>query len=158
VNIPASKLPGPSVALLRSIGGIVIVVCAIGFWQRRSSPTVAELYLLSFALIVLAYPWFDTRLWLPVIPLLIIYFLLGMQKIASPVLRPLLWAHCMIFSLLGILALGYSTRLTFAGTRFADLYGDHRLSSAYKVALGKPTGTRDAVDPDALYLLKRYHD
>ena len=157
VNIPASKLPGPSAALLRGIGAMAIAVCAIGFWQRCSCLTAVELYLLGFALIVFVYPWFDTRLWLPVIPFLMIYFLLGAKQIASPaVFRLLLWGHGLGFALLGILALGYSTRLTFAGARFADLYGDGRLRPAYQIALGKPAGP-GAVDADALYLLKRYH-
>jgi hypothetical protein len=111
----ASSRPLVGKKLLRGIGLLAIAVCTIGFWQRRSFLTVVELYLLGFALIVFAYPWFDTRLWLPVIPFLMIYFLLGARQIASPrLLRPLLWGHSVGFALLGILALGYSSRLTLA--------------------------------------------
>jgi hypothetical protein len=158
VNIPASKLPGPFVVVLRSIGVLAIGLCAIGSCQRRSSVTAVEVYLLVFALLVFAYPWFDTRLWLPVIPLLMFYVLLGLKRITGPLLvRPLVWGYCVVFALFGVLALGYSTRLTFAGTKFADLYGDGRLRSTYKIALGEPTGNPGAVDADALYLLRRYH-
>jgi hypothetical protein len=56
-----------------------------------------------------------------------------------------------------MVALGYSTRLTFAGSRFPELYGDGTLRATYRTALlGESPKNADDVSPDALYLLRRY--
>jgi len=79
---------------------------------------------------VLAYPWFGTRLWLPLIPLLMNYFYTGLSRTFTPqIIKPLIWGHCLSFAILGLLAFAYSTRLTFAGQNFSELYGDGRHSS-----------------------------
>jgi hypothetical protein len=57
----------------------------------------------------------------------------------------------------GLLALGFSTRLTFAGPRFPDIYGDGNFHDAYRIVLrGEKPNNGDDVNQDALYLLRRY--
>jgi len=59
--------------------------------------------------------------------------------------------------MLGLLALGFSTRLTFAGARFPDIYGDGNFRDAYRIMLrGETPKNGDDVNQDALYLLRSY--
>lgn len=156
-NVPASKLPAGFANALRGIGAVAMMIFAVGLWDRRSRLGGAEVYVVGFTFVVIAYPWFDTRLWLPLLPLLMNYFYVGLKRLSSPsILTPAVWGHCSVFCLFGFLALAYSTRLTFSGSRFPELYGDGRLQSAYIVAAGgRPADYKD-VDTDAVYLLRRY--
>jgi hypothetical protein len=158
VNAPASKLPGALALPLRIVGSLAILLCAIGIWQKRKKVDALVWYLLGYAGIVLAYPWCDARLWLPVLPLLMAYVLIGLRRIAPPSLvRPVILAYCALFCLLGVVALAYSTRLTFAGARFPDLYGDGRLRTTYRAAFwGEAPNNASDINQDALYLLRRY--
>ena len=158
VNAPVSKLPRGLVLPVRGLGLVALLICAAGLWGRKKLDAVAG-YVLGFSCMVLAYPWFDTRLWLPLVPLLMNYVLIGWKRLVNPrILQPIIVAHCAVFLLLGVVAMGYSTRLTFAGPkRFPDLYGDGRLTMAYRVALqGEEIANPSDVDPDAIYLLRRY--
>jgi len=157
-NAPASKLPRMLGLPLRIFGALAIVVCAVGIWTRRSRPDSLMLYVLALASIVLAYPWADTRLWLPVLPFLMAYVLTGLRRLTPrETLRPLLVAYGFIFCVLGIAALVFSTRLTYAGARFPDIYGDGNLRDAYRIALrGETVENNNPIHKDALYLLRRY--
>jgi hypothetical protein len=158
VNTPVSKLPGVLELPVRIVGFFTIWLCAIGIWQKRKNLDALVLYSLAYACIVLAYPWCDTRLWLPVFPLLIGYVLIGLRRMVPPsLLQPVILAYCALFCLLGVAALAYSTRLTFAGSRFPDLYGDGRLGATYRTAFrGETPNNANDINQDALYLLRRY--
>ena len=59
--------------------------------------------------------------------------------------------------MLGLLAMGFSTRLTFAGARVPDIYGHSSFRDAYRMVLrGETPKNGDDVNQDALYLLRRY--
>ena len=158
VNAPVSKLPGGLELPVRIAGFLALLLAAIGIWEKRRTLDASVWYVAGFAAIVFAYPWFDTRLWVPVLPLLMGYVLMGARRLAPPrLMRPAIVAYCSVFCLLGIVALGYSTRLTFAGQRFPDLYGDGTLRATYRNAfLGESPKNAHDVDRDSLYLLRRY--
>ena len=157
-NAPASKLPRALGLPLRIFGVLAILACAVGIWTKRCRLDSLMVYVLASASIVLAYPWADTRLWLPVLPFLMAYVLTGLRRMISPgALRPLLAAYCFIFCALGVVALGFSTRLTYSGARFPDIYGDGNLRDAYRIALrGETRENNNPIHKDALYLLRRY--
>lgn len=67
VNAPVSKLPGGLKLPLRIAGFCTLVLAATGIWEKRRKLDAPVWYVLGFASIVLAYPWFDARLWLPVL-------------------------------------------------------------------------------------------
>jgi hypothetical protein len=158
VNAPVSKLPAGLELPVRIAGFFALLLAVIGIWEKRRALDASIWYVAGFASIVIAYPWFDTRLWIPVLPLLMGYVLIGVRRrIPSRLLRPAIVAYCVFFCLLGIVALGYSTRLTFAGSQFPDLYGDGTLRATYRKAfLGESPRNADDISPDALYLLRRY--
>ncbi len=152
------KLPAFLGFPIRIIGAVAILLACIGFWAKRLRPDGVMLYVVAAAAIVFAYPWFDTRLWLPFIPFLMGYVLLGIRSLTRfRAARSVAIAYCSVFSLLGILALAYTTRITFAGLRFPELYGDGNLRATYRLALrGEIPANSGDVQADALYLLNRY--
>lgn len=159
LNAPTSKLPRGLAFPVRILGLLTLLLFSFGIWQKaKKNFDSLDWYVLGYACIVLAYPWYDARLWLPLIPLLMGYILLGLKRLLpfrTP--RPIVLAYCSLYCLLGVGALGYSTRLTFAGHRFPDLYGDGRLADTYRVALlGERPRNAEDVSADALYLLRRY--
>lgn len=154
-NAPASRLPEAVVAPIRVVGALALGVFLLGLWTRRFNLDSLLLYVIGFACIVFAYPWFDTRLWLPLLPFVFAYAFLGLKRVLSTrVLHTLLSTYCCVYCLLGVVALVYSTRITYSGSRFPDVYGDGRLRGTYKVAFQGEK--RPDVDADALDLLRRY--
>lgn len=158
INVPISRLPAFAPLPVRILGALAIFTCGMGIWLRRRSLDGLMLYVLGYAAIVFAYPWFDTRLWLPVIPFLMAYAWIGAKRlIPVKICRISALVYCSFFCLLGIIALAYSTRLTFAGSRFPELFGDGRLRATYQYALrGKVPADPEEINQDALYLLRRY--
>lgn len=158
VNAPLSKLP-PVLQVPVEIAGLVaLMLWAVGLWEKRSRFTALDCYVLVFACILLAWPWSDARFWLPLLPVLIGYVLIGAERLVpSRLLRSAIMVYCSLFCLLGLIALGYSTRLTFAGRNFPDLYGDGTLRATYRlVFLGVSPKRSEDVNQDAVYLLRRY--
>ncbi len=158
INAPVSKLPGRLELPVRIAGFLAILLAATGIWEKRRTLDAPVWYVAGYASIVFAYPWFDTRLWLPVLPLLMGYVLVGAKRVTPlRLLRPAIFVYCFLFCLLGIIALGYSTRVTFAASQFPDLYGDGTLRATYRTALlGESPKNASDVDQDSLYLLRRY--
>jgi hypothetical protein len=157
LNAPTSKLPQFLKPPLQVVGMIAILAAALGIWVKGTRVDSLMLYVIGFAAIVFAYPWLDTRLWLPVLPFLMAYVLRGLQAIVPNRLRRVSIVYCSGYCLLGILALAYSTRITFAGSRFPDLFGDENARATYRLAMRGEQPARPAeVDADFLYLLCRY--
>jgi hypothetical protein len=158
VNAPSAKLPGGLGVPIQIAGFIVLLLWLTGLWEKRRNLDASLWYGVAYAAIVLAWPWSDARFWLPVLPLLMGYVLVGSQRVLpARLLRPAMVAYCSLFCLLGVIALGYSTRLTFAGKKFPDLYGDGTLRATYRLAfLGEPPKKAEEISPDAFYLLHRY--
>ena len=86
------------------------------------------------------------------------FLFVGLQALVPPsTLKPIALVYAVCFSLLGVAALAYSTRLTFAGDRFPDLYGDGKLRATYRLAwFDEAPRSGTTIDPDALYLLRRF--
>ena len=158
VNAPNSKLPGLLALPLRVVGGLAIILFVVGLWQKSRRPDSVLFYVIGSAAIVFAYPWFDTRLWLPVLPFLMGYVWTGLSRVFPPqALRLAAPAYCVLYAVLGVAAMGYSTRLTFAGPQFPELFGDGNFRATYRLALrGETPPDPKQIDPDALYLLRRY--
>lgn len=136
INIPASKAPSIARWLLPWLGVFGFFVVLAGYVQRRKSPSAVDVYFGATLLILFAWPYNDARFWIPVIPLLIAYATLALRPAAKwKLAKVLVGSYLTVFVLTGVAALAYSTRITFAGSRFPDLYGDGTLRSAYCAAL-----------------------
>jgi len=158
LNLTIAKIPPLFWPVLRIVGVLPLLLWATGIWLRRGKLDSVVWYMIAFSCLVLPYPWCDSRLWLPVLPLLMGYAALGViHYVPAGRIRAITVSYCAVYCLMGVLALGYTTRITLAGRRFPDLYGDGRLAATYRLALfGVAPKNANDIDQDALYLLRRY--
>jgi hypothetical protein len=157
-NVPRSKLPGMLPAVVTGLGFLWIVFTALGVAATKNKTWVVENYVLVYFVVLCGTPWQDTRYLLPLTPLLLAYaYAVAKKHSHGDWGKAALAAYVMCFSLLGLGALVYSTRISLAGDRFPELYGDGRLRSTYRVAFGAASPSDgDRLNKDALELLYRY--
>ena len=154
-NLPNSKIPAFLRPVAIPLGVIVVLLVARGLWLRRRSIACMEIALLAYAGIIFIWPYEDTRFWLMVLPLLVGYVALSATEITRLRYFGLtIPAACMWFAATGVLALAYSTRISWAGDRFPEFYGDGTLKPSYRAAMyGDRTGV---VNDEVVSLIKRY--
>jgi len=67
LNIPKAKLPGALTALVPFAGCAALLVSLWGCWLRRRNFRAADVYLAAYGLILLLWPYYNARFWLPVL-------------------------------------------------------------------------------------------
>jgi hypothetical protein len=172
INVSLSKLPrivhgivprmGIILLLLMLFGLVLLSLILGGLFRtvrKRKKIGPAELFLVSYMVVLFAWPYADARLWLPVIPLLVGYSDASIKwaiKLGLP--KALIAVYISAFVILGVGSIGYSTRITFAGSKFPDLYVDGALRPIYCAAFQTCSGTVDKgeVNPEILHLLQTY--
>jgi hypothetical protein len=155
VNVPYSKAPPTLKAAFTLFGMLLAALVLRGIWLRRRALGVLEVAFLAYGGMIFLWPWQDPRFWLPVVPLIAGFVALGMIDAASHrCLRFVGFAACAWFVSAGLVAMAYSTRITWAGKRFPDLYGDGTLTPSYRAAFDGRANV--AVNNEAVVLLKRY--
>jgi hypothetical protein len=156
VNFPMSKMPAYLHLLIPCIGALLLLLTLGGLVVKRREAGPTELFLLGYMGILFAWPFYDVRFWLPVVPLLFAYSALSVKTIKLP--RLVIAIYCCSFAALGLLAIAYSTRITFAGSKFPDRYGDGSLRATYCEAFQScgDDGNSMIVDPKALRLLREF--
>jgi hypothetical protein len=163
VNIPRNKLPFPLAFAhgIYSASGLILAgVLAYTIWLRRADLQSIDIYMVSYLAVLAFWPHFDSRFWLPVIPLLAAYFgflVCRFDRVFSKfsALRILIVLYLCWLSLTGLTALAYSTRISLAGSEFPALYGKGDFLQTYLAAFGKVHDPA-SVNQDALNLLKIY--
>lgn len=92
--------------------------------QLRIPRSPASIYLITFLLLLFLWPYNASRLWLPIVPLLI-----GYAERASLKFEPgrkwlrFVKVYRAWFVFTGLLALAYTTRITLSGPDFSNVYG-----------------------------------
>jgi hypothetical protein len=155
-NFPTSKLPTKLHFMVPWMGLLLLVIVLLGLATKRKKIGPTEVFMVCYMGILFAWPTFDARYWLPVIPLLISYTVLAVRSLGFP--RFLITAYCIAYATLGFGVIAYSSRITFAGCKFADRYGDGNLRATYCAAL-RPCGDcgdANKVDAKVLRLLREY--
>jgi hypothetical protein len=140
-------------------GLVLTLLLLAGIYSRRNGLTPVEVFFVTYCACLAVWPFPDVRFWLPLLPLLFAYALLGSRQLrwhreSSP--RPAL--YFVYFLLAGLAALAYSTRISLAGPRFPELYGNGSLRATYCADLGGCPPEVDAkqVDFKVLHLLKTF--
>jgi hypothetical protein len=138
------------------MGLLLLVVVLLGLATKRKKIGPTEVFLGCYMGILFAWPCYDARYWLPVIPLLIAYTVLAVKSLRFP--KAVIAIYCIAYATLGFGVIAYSSRITFAGCKFADRYGDGTLRATYCAAL-RPCGDcgdSNKVDAKVLRLLREY--
>lgn len=160
LNIPIGRF-----AAVKSVswimGLIVLVLLLLGLYRRRRSLATTDVYLLSCLGGLLLTPWAGGagRYLIPVVSI-VIAALIG--EFQSRWAR-LGWARMGVYGIgalyvaMGVVAMGYSTWLTFSGPKFPERYGDGNLTATYRLfLLGRPPAAGEELNPEALKVLRRY--
>ena len=157
LNLPASRLPEMVRIVVPGVGLILFLVAGRGFLKKSTHIGTVEVFFISYAGILAAWPFVDARFWLAVIPLVIGYVTIALRAaFARMSVRIAVASYCVVFVLLGMAALAYSTRITFAGPRFPLLYGDGTMRASYCFAYQWCTDRDGNVDPKVVRLLLSY--
>jgi hypothetical protein len=154
-NFPISMTPTKLLVIVPWAGVVLFLVTLFGFATKRRAIGPTEVFLVCYMAILFAWPFRDPRFWLPVVPLLIGYSVLAVSNPRFP--NGVVTIYGIIFAAFGFFAIGYSTRISFAGSRFPDRYLDGRMRSTYCAAMQSCDGAdSNKVDAKALRLLREY--
>ena len=159
INVPMSKVPPMIRGFVPWVGFLLLILILLGLAAKRKNLSSTHVFLCSYIGVLFLWPFHDARFWLPVVPLLTAYSVLSLRNIVwSKFPKAFLLIYCSLFVLAGVISLGYSTRISFAGSRFPDRYGDGSLRSTYCVAFQSCGNSIDTskVQPKILHLLRVY--
>lgn len=160
VNAPRSRLPRSLWVALPVIGTAGLVLTLLGIWRRRRKLGVLELYFLSYLLMLVAWPASDSRLWLPVIPMMMAWVTTALQTDSpSRAARNGLLLYLSWFCASGGAAMYYSSYQSFSGDAFPDRYGmGGALTPTYRLAFDRAQSVDGEQDIDslALRMLRRF--
>jgi hypothetical protein len=159
LNAPVAKMPASLRPVLLATGALGALLVGAGAWVRRGKWNVIDVYMIGYTAILLVWPYFDARFWLPVFPLLAAYLALALKRIAGRQLRPFVWGYLAAYCLTGLLALYYSSRISLAGERFGEVYAGGAYREAYRswfTSLPLRPDTSSSDDRDLVQLLERF--
>jgi len=156
VNFPANRMPVAVQGVVPWLGVPLFLLLVAGLAARRKSVSSTDVFLVCYAIILFAWPYYDARFWWPVIPLLVAYSLLAVQRFKIP--PAVVAAYCVWFAILGFGVIAYSTRITFSGCGFPDRYGSGDLAPTYRAAFEwcREDAEPGKVNPRVLRLLREY--
>ena len=155
-NVPLTKMPARLQIIVPWMGFFLFLLVLSGLATKRREIGSTEIFLVCYMGILFVWPYYDARFWLPVIPLVGAYSVLAVKTLNFP--KVAVAMYCIVFATLGFCAIAYSTRISFAGSKFPDKYGDGYLRPTYCAAFHS---CRDGSDPNkvnakALRLLREY--
>jgi hypothetical protein len=162
-NMPSSKVMG---YLPGAAGATVFVVLGIGlfawlmyntFATHSRIPFYIKMYLLFYSIIILNWPYYDPRFWVPVLPLLVVVILQTPFN-SKPWLKGVSRLYLAGYLALGVFAAGYSLYIGLDKERFARKQANGVYRNEYETEFfGKPlSDTATHVDPEVLNILKKY--
>jgi hypothetical protein len=163
LNMPASKLIG---YIPGGLGPVVFVTLGVGFlvWVlynlfSKSSriPFFIRMYLLFYIIIIMNWPYYDPRFWVPVLPLMVIVILQTPWN-QKPWLKVLSRIYLAVYLLLGLMAAAYSLYNGLDKERFAKTQAKGVYRNEYEIKFfGKAqTDTAIYIDPEVMNILKKY--
>ena len=155
-NFPMTKMPAKLHVMVPWMGLLLFLLTLFGLATKRRKISPSEVFLVCYMGILFVWPYYDARFWLPVIPLLIAYSVLAVKSLRFS--KAVITIYCITFATLGFGAIAYSTRISFAGSKFPDRYGDGSLRPTYCAAFDscRDGGDPNKVDAKALRLLREY--
>lgn len=109
--------------IVQAIGVVVIILFIIQF-KRMQFGGAVRVYLLTYLLMLFAWPYYDPRLWMPILPLLVLWVVSSVHALPKGAGRRLMVAGALpVYIAFGLAALAYTTRISWSGERFRSVYG-----------------------------------
>lgn len=156
LNIPSSKAPAKvGRILVPAVGVVILGLTTAGLMRRRREIGPVDIFCLSYAAILFVWPYYDARFWIAVLPFVMTYVTLSLENRLHGVWKALAVGYKIGFAAAGVLALLYSTTLTFSGARFGERYAGGTMRTSYCVAFST-CASADKNDQKVAALLRSY--
>ena len=155
----AGFLPGTLGVWLFIIAGIA-GVCGflyICFIRKNDIPFIVKIYLLFYVLLMFNWPFADPRFWVPIIPLIAV--VISQTSFSqNPAIKYISRLYLFIYSVLGIISLGYFTYTSFNKKEFSKTQAKGAYRNEYEMHFfGKTlSDTTTYVDASLVEFLNRY--
>ena len=162
VNIPFHALPEFAQHLVPWAGALSLTAVIGGLFLKRKTLGPTDAFVIGYLVILFAWPLYDPRLWLPLIPLLISYCTLAIARVVARYHRApgkLVAVYLMFYAVMGIEWLASSTMITFSRSAFLTMYVPaNEYGPTYCAVLGTCKDGFDprAVDQNVVHLLHLY--
>jgi hypothetical protein len=156
INFPVYRMPPAFQRVVPWIGFLLLLLLLVGLATRRGKFSPTDVFIVCYAIILAAWPYYDARFWWPIIPFLIAYSLSAVRRLKIPAI--VVGIYCVWFVILGFGAIAYSTRISFSGCDFPQRYGAGDLTTTYRAAFDqcRNGGSSDQVNVRVLRLLREY--
>jgi hypothetical protein len=131
INLPVSRAVRLRPLVLA--GGVLLtVLIGVGLWRTRREWHSTHLYFLTYLVILAVWPFGDARFWIPVLPLIAIVVFQAIAPLDwfTPIGRTAM-AYLVVYGILAMVSVLYTTRISYAGDRFSKMYGDPTAGLAY---------------------------
>lgn len=159
-NVPRSIVPDLVEFLYIPATVIGLWIIVRGYRDNRTRWGSSEAYFALYILALLIYPGPQTRYWLPVVPLMLGWGFIGLRPFWKQRWGGALVAAYLVgYVITGIVAVAYSSTITFSGGAVGQTYGDGTLRPAYAAAYDSARGHAPFETPlqeKAFLLLLRY--
>lgn len=159
VNVGQQRAPKDIARTYPLLGLVALAVALWGASSRRRCLSAVDVFAGSLAAVVFVWPGYDSRLLLPVLPVLIGYAALAVRRAPRVPAAVVAAAAMCVFAVVGAIALARSDRIALAGRDFPDNWAHEAPKYAATYRLAFTRGARvdpRRVDPTVLRLLRRY--
>lgn len=151
-NAPACR-SAPLVPLVLASGVILLVLVFVGLARVRGAFRPIHVFLVGNMAILAIWPYGDPRFWIPVIPILGIVVRGALEPwLARRPIAVAARAYLALYAVAALASFAYSTRITYSGARFPELYGSGSMLDAYSQAWW---GNQPASD-QRVVIIRRY--
>lgn len=163
LNMPSSKLMGfipggAGPALFVVLGVACLAWLLFNIFKKGSAiPFYIRMYLLFYVIIILNWPYYDPRFWVPVLPLLVVV-VLQTPFSSKAWLKGMSRLYLTFYIALGLFAAAYSLYVGMDKERFAQKQASGVYRNEYEIEFfGKPqSDTATHIDNEVLNILKKY--
>lgn len=136
-NIPRSK--APQIVWFQYVMGLAgwcLVMHGAWLLTRTRDLLFLPLYFVLYAALMITWPYYSSRFWLPLLPVLTILMFRSVENLAKRwrSIRIVILLYVPVFLALGFVAVIFSTRISLSGTEFSELYGDGSTKMTYRYA------------------------
>ena len=124
-NIPLIAMPESARQVIPWVGALLLTCLIWGLFLQRKVFGPTQVFVIIYVSLLLAWPYYDPRFWLPLIPILISYCTLTMKRIITRHPRfpaSLLGAYLAVYAVIGLAWLASSTMITFSRSAFLTMW------------------------------------
>lgn len=156
INMPINKIPFLT-AVFYGFGSLGWVALLYGFWILSNKLAPLIIYACVYLALMICWPYYDCRFWLPLIPIFTVAMLTAIEHLSHrfKLIGGICKIYMVYFVILGIVAISFSSRISLAGKKFSEVYGDgtERMTYRYVLKNNEPVDMK-LVNEKQVHILK----